>query len=198
MGVSRVDGLHAERVEGEMVVYDAAHTEVHALNESAAVVFDLCDGATSIDEMVVAVAERSGLPADEGIVRLALAELADAGLTEPVSETVGLSRRSLIRRLSLTAVAVAALPVVETMVAPMPAAALSTQRPSSTTATTSSGVSPTNTSAPSPSPSPAPVPSPSPSPSPSPLPTPSPVPSPSPLPTPSPVPSPSPLPTPAP
>ena len=52
--------------------------EAHALNETAAIVFDLCDGTTSRATMVAEVARRTGLPADESIVELALTELADA------------------------------------------------------------------------------------------------------------------------
>ena len=88
--------------------------------------FEACDGQTSLDEMAERVAARTGLPADRGIVELALSELDEVGLLSPVSSVPvgdsdaelvgsGLSRRSLIGRLALGAGAVALLPVVTTV-----------------------------------------------------------------------------------
>jgi len=116
MGPRRVDGLVSERVEKELLVYRQLTGETHALNEAAAVVFDLCDGAHTRTAIAAEVALRCGLPADEGIVDLALADLREAGLIAAADDDrPGVTRRSLIRRLSLTAIAVAMLPVVETI-----------------------------------------------------------------------------------
>jgi hypothetical protein len=80
------------------------------------VVFELCDGATSRGTMATEVARRCGLPADESIVDLALTDLEEAGLIAAVEgDRPAVTRRALIRRLSLTAIAVATLPVVETI-----------------------------------------------------------------------------------
>ena len=115
----RVEGLLIERPAGELLVLKRATNEAHALNETAAIVFDLCDGTTSRAAMVTEVARRTGLPADESIVDLALTELADAGLI--VLEDTGrpgLSRRALIRKLALPVAGIAMLPVVETILMP--------------------------------------------------------------------------------
>jgi hypothetical protein len=155
MAARQREGLFVERAGREVLVYDESANTAHALNPTAAVVFELCDGATSIDEMTRTVAERCGLPADAEIVRLALDELADAGLvTVDDAVRAGLSRRDLMRRLGIGAAAVAALPVVESVVAPAIAAAAS---------------------APAPTPSPTPGPTPFPTPLPTPLPTPAPT-----------------------
>ena len=115
----RVEGLVLERVEGELLVLRQSTDEVHALNETAAVVFELCDGATTRAAMAAEVARRTGLPADESIVDLALTELADAGLVIlDDTERGDVTRRSLIRRLALPVAAVAMLPVVETVLMP--------------------------------------------------------------------------------
>ena len=116
MRPQRVDDVVSERVEKELLVYRQGTGETHALNEAAAVVFGLCDGANSRAEMATEIARRCGLPADEAIVDLALADLQEAGLivTEE-GDRPAVTRRSLIRRLSLTAIAVAMLPVVETI-----------------------------------------------------------------------------------
>jgi hypothetical protein len=108
-----------ERLEGELLVVTESSHEAHALNETAAIVFDLCDGATSRAAMAAEVQRRTGLPADDGIIDLALAELAEANLV--VLESVAgpsITRRSVIRRLALPAAAMALLPVVETILMP--------------------------------------------------------------------------------
>ncbi len=124
--------------------------EAHALNQSAAAVFDLCDGKTSKSEIAAEIQRRTGLPADEEIVELALAELVDAGLVvvdEPESPFT-ISRRSLVRRLSLSAAAVMMLPVVETILVPPAAAQVSptTTSTSSSTSSTTSSTTSTSTS----------------------------------------------------
>jgi hypothetical protein len=116
MGPRRVDDVVSERVDRELLVYRHQTGETHALNEAAAVAFEMCDGVNSRAAMAAEIARRCGLPADEGIVDLALTDLQEAGLiVTDDRERTGVTRRSLIRRLSLAAIAVAMLPVVETI-----------------------------------------------------------------------------------
>jgi Coenzyme PQQ synthesis protein D (PqqD) len=119
MAPRRVEGLLVERTAGEILIHDPATDEAHALNETAALVYDLCDGTTSRAAMATEIGRRAGLPADEGIVDLALGELVEAGLVETEeAERPTVTRRSLIRRLALPAAAVAMLPIVETILVP--------------------------------------------------------------------------------
>lgn len=120
MTARRVEGVQIEHAADEILVMRTATSEAHALNRSAAAVYDLCDGNTSKSEMAVEIYCRTGLPADDEIVDLALAELVDAGLVvlndpEPRSNV---TRRSLIRRLALPSSAARMLPVVETILVP--------------------------------------------------------------------------------
>jgi len=150
MGAKRVDGLLIERPEGELLVLKESTLEAHALNETAAIVFDLCDGETSRAVMAAEVARRTGLPADESIVDLALAELADAGLVVlDEEESPGMTRRTLIRRLALPAAAMAMLPIVETILMPSAASGASVPTPAPTpTPTPTPSQSPPVTSTP--------------------------------------------------
>ena len=126
MAAKRVDGLLVERVDGEVLVVKESSREAHALNEAASIVFDLCDGAMSREAMAAEVARRTGLPVDEGVVDLALADLVEAGIVVLEDEApAAITRRGLIRRLALPAAAMAMLPVVETVLMPAPAAAQS-------------------------------------------------------------------------
>src|SRR5579859_4188345 len=120
MGAKRVEGVQTERAADEILAVRPGTTEAHAINQSAAAVFDLCDGTKSKAEMAAEIQRRTGLPADEEIVDLALEELADAGLVmlDEAEPRATVTRRSLIRRFSLTAAAVAMLPVVETILVP--------------------------------------------------------------------------------
>jgi hypothetical protein len=120
MAATRVEGVHLEHAADEILVMKPGTLEAHALNQSAAAVYELCDGKISKSEMAAAIRRRTGLPADEEIVDLALAELVDAGLValddpEPPST---ITRRALIRRLALSSVAAMMLPVVETILVP--------------------------------------------------------------------------------
>jgi len=119
MAARQVEGLLIERPAGELLVLKPSTNEAHALNQTAAIVFDLCDGASSAAQMVAEIARRTGLPADQGIVELALTELSDAGLiTLEESAQPALSRRGLIRKLALPVAGIALLPVVETILMP--------------------------------------------------------------------------------
>jgi hypothetical protein len=105
--------------EGGLAVYDPRNDTGYLLNPATAAVFDACDGRRSLEEMATAVAARTGLPADVGIVELALAELRTSDLLETPARRgvddvpVGVTRRTLMRRLALGAGAAALLPVVD-------------------------------------------------------------------------------------
>ena len=120
MTARRVEGVQIEHTADEILVMRTATWEAHALNRSAAAVYERCDGKSSTLEMAAEIRSRTGLPADDEIVDLALAELVDAGLVvlddpEPRSN---ITRRSLIRRLALSSRAARMLPVVETILVP--------------------------------------------------------------------------------
>jgi len=120
MTARRVEGVQIERSADEILALKEGSLEAHALNQSAAAVYDLCDGNTSKSDMAAEIHRRTGLPADEEIVDLALSELVETGLVmldEPESESA-VSRRALIRRLALSSTLALMLPVVETVVVP--------------------------------------------------------------------------------
>ena len=120
MTARRVEGVQIEHAADEILVMRTATSEAHALNRSAATVYDLCDGNTSKSEMAAEIHRRTGLPADEEIVDLALSELVETGLVmldDPESRSLG-TRRALIRRLALSSTLALMLPVVETVAVP--------------------------------------------------------------------------------
>jgi hypothetical protein len=120
MAARRVEDVQIERTADEILALKEGSLEAHALNQSAAAVYDLCDGNTSKSEMAAEIHRRTGLPTDEEIVDLALSELVETGLVmldDPESRSLG-TRRALIRRLALSSTLALMLPVVETVVVP--------------------------------------------------------------------------------
>src|ERR1700757_119849 len=98
MAARRVEDVQIERTADEILALKEGSQEAHALNQSAAAVYELCDGETSKSEMAAEIHRRTGLPADEEIVDLALSELAETGLVrldEPESRSA-VSRRALV------------------------------------------------------------------------------------------------------
>ena len=173
MVATRRDGLLVQTVHDEVLVFNPQRNEASALNRSAALVFDLCDGTHDVDEMRRALDEAGLGPASDDAVWLALTELAEAGLVDlNVAPGEHLGRRELLKKLGVGAAAAAAiLPVVETIGAPSAAAQGSGPSTSvSPTATfrPTATISPTGTFRPTPSPTAFPTPSPTTAPTPSP------------------------------
>ena len=140
---ARTEGLIIKELEGEIAVYDERDHRAHELNAAAAAVWKNCDGETPIDEIAEAVAADSELPADEGIVRMALDQLSRAGLLEQGGQDAGtVSRRQLIQRLSLAGAAALLLPAVTTIVAPTRAMAQSFPSPTPQMPTPRNGPTP--------------------------------------------------------
>jgi hypothetical protein len=113
----RIHPVHVESIDGELCVYDTARQRVHALNHTAAFVWQRCDGRTSPEELAAALAADASIDDAEAVVRLTLQELAAAHLlAAPIEEAARVSRRDLLGR----GVAAAAIPAIYSIVAPTP------------------------------------------------------------------------------
>ena len=122
--------VHIEAIGDELCVYDWRRRRVHALNPSAALVWQHCDGATPAETIADVLGLRLGAADARALVSVTLQELANAGLlVEPV-EVSGhdAARRVLLQR----GIAAALLPVVYSIVAPEPLAAQSPAAPTLT------------------------------------------------------------------
>jgi hypothetical protein len=78
---ARIDGLEINEVADGLVVYQADPERVHYLNNTAAVVFELCDGRLTVAEITEQVAATFSLtdpPASE--VEACVAELSAKGV----------------------------------------------------------------------------------------------------------------------
>lgn len=119
--------------EGGLLVMEPDGGKSHTLNAAAAVVFEAWRaGERDVETLAAKVATATELPADEGIVHTALARLKDAGLVRDEIPQPSLESVSRRRLLKLAAGAAFALPLVETIVTPSPAAAQSLPVPPQT------------------------------------------------------------------
>jgi hypothetical protein len=124
---ARRTNIIAKEFDRECLLLDEHTLRVHELNATAASVWRHADGSRSITDLAAAMATDTGLPADDEIVRLALAQLSKAGLLEDPQSIFDarISRRQLTRRLGLTGGLALLLPLVSSIVAPTPAMAQS-------------------------------------------------------------------------
>ena len=125
---SRQEGLLVrEMVSGEHILYDMESHEAHCLNRTSAMVRALCDGSRTPQEIASAMTMELDQSFDEELVKLALAELDDAGLLEEMAfklwEAAVLTRREAMGRIGKGALIATLVPLITTILAPTPAAA---------------------------------------------------------------------------
>ena len=121
----RAQGLVIHDLLDEVLVYDRERDEAHCLNQTAALVWRACDGRLAPREIASKLRAQLDTPISEELVLLALAQLEKFHLLE-TSESLpapfpALSRRQMVRTLSVAAAV--ALPMITSIVAPMPAQA---------------------------------------------------------------------------
>jgi hypothetical protein len=123
--LARKDDLIVKQMPDEVLVYDLARDKAHCLNRTAALVWNYCDGRTSVPKMTGRLGRELQTPVDERVVWLALSQLSKNHLLEkrivPPPVMAGLNRRQMIRALGVAAVV--SVPVITTIVAPTPAQA---------------------------------------------------------------------------
>jgi hypothetical protein len=122
---ARKEGLIVHELSGEVLVYDLDRHKAHCLNKTAALVWERCDGKTSVPQLVQQLETALKTPVDEEVVWLAVDQLGKSRLLQekiaPETGRVRLSRRELIKRAGLGAAL--ALPLVTSIIAPTAAQA---------------------------------------------------------------------------
>ena len=122
---ARKDGLVVRELSGELLVYDRDRNKAHCLNETAALIWKLCDGQTTVSRMGNLLRDQLTAPVDEQVIWYALDQFAkDHLLEERVKRPPDMgrvSRRELIQRIGLAA----SIPLVVSVLAPTVFAAAS-------------------------------------------------------------------------
>lgn len=123
--LARKDGLIIRELPDEVLVYDLDRDKAHCLNQTAALVWEQCDGRTPVAEIARRLEKQLKAPVSKEMVWFALDQLGRDHLLEeriaaPAMFT-GMSRRQMVRHLALGAVV--AVPLVTSIIAPTPAQA---------------------------------------------------------------------------
>ena len=123
---ARRDGLVLRELPQEILIYDTETHEAHCLNETAAFVWQQCDGTRTVPEIVATACSRFDAALDEEVVWVALEDLWRRQLLEgepaPARER-SMSRSQVLKRAAV--VAAVSVPVVTSIVAPTAAHAAS-------------------------------------------------------------------------
>ncbi|HEY6046252.1 MAG TPA: PqqD family protein, partial [Pyrinomonadaceae bacterium] len=117
--------LVIDELPDEVLVYDLDRHKAHCLNETAALVWQHCDGKSTPSQIARRLTRKIRAPFNEELVWLALSQLEKLHLLEQSislpPKLLGMSRRQMIRNLGLAAAV--AVPVVTSIVAPTAAEA---------------------------------------------------------------------------
>jgi hypothetical protein len=126
MPLARKEGIIVQRLPDEVLVYDLENHKAHCLNQTAALIWDHCDGKTSVNEIARLVGE-NGDAANEKVVWFGLKQLQKANLLPKIDDIIGaertVTRRHVVR--TLGAASLLSIPIVTSMLAPTAHAAAS-------------------------------------------------------------------------
>ena len=117
--LARQSSLIVKEVDEETLVYDLETDQAHCLNSTAARVWKSCDGRNTVEEIAAQLSSPGQPAVNENVVWLALAQLEkfkllDAAPAKPEFLS-GLTRRQMVARLGIAAVA---LPAIVSIVSP--------------------------------------------------------------------------------
>lgn len=123
--MARRERLLVEELPDEVLIYDLDRKKAHCLNSTAALIWNHCDGRTSVEDLVLILEKQSKAKVQEDVVWFGLNQLRTARLLEgPFAGPTGkqkLSRRELVKRIGLAV----SIPVIVSVLAPKASAALS-------------------------------------------------------------------------
>ena len=119
---ARMDGLVVQELHDETLVYDLERDEAHCLNQTAALVWEQCDGKTTASQAARSLQSKLDRPVGENLIWLAVKQLRRFHLVEGSQKLPAVSRRDLVLKYAPAALA---LPVIMSISAPAPAIAAS-------------------------------------------------------------------------
>jgi hypothetical protein len=125
MPKSQKKGLVVKELADETLVYDLKRHRAYCLNRAASLVWNACDGHTSVSQIAATLQGDMDLAAAESVVWLALKRLSSAQLLEPDAPVAALARRYTRRQVLIAVGAIALVPIVLSVPAPAAAQAAS-------------------------------------------------------------------------
>jgi hypothetical protein len=125
--LSLKNNIIVQELDKELLLYDLERDKVFCLNETSLLIWNLCDGENSIEDIRRKVSEQLKTPVSDEMIWLALHSLKNEKLLSNHQEIEinfnGLSRREMIKKVGLSTMI--ALPLISTIVSPAAAAAQS-------------------------------------------------------------------------
>jgi hypothetical protein len=122
----RTQRLIIDELPDEVLVYDLDRHKAHCLNQTAALVWSLCDGCTTPRAIARRMKSELDQPFSEDLVWLAMRQLNKIHLLEGVvggpGQLAGMSRREMVRRIGIAAAV--SVPVITSIVSPTAVQAL--------------------------------------------------------------------------
>lgn len=124
---ARQNNIVIHLLKDELLIYDLTMHKAYCLNETSALVWNLCDGDNSVSDISKMLSKKLKSTVTEDFVWLALNDLKKenllAGGQEIANKLDRLSRREVIRRVGFASML--ALPVISSLIAPAAAVAQS-------------------------------------------------------------------------
>ena len=107
-----------QQLADELLVYDQDRHKAHCLNQTAALVWEQCDGRSSVKEIASKLSREAEQEVGAELVWLAVEQLSRSHLLKGAvgSGGGGVSRREVMRRIGIGAAV--AVPIVTSIVAP--------------------------------------------------------------------------------
>lgn len=119
--------LVAQKLEDELLIYDLRTNRAVCLNQTAALVWQNCDGKSGVSKIGQKLEKKLGVSVSEELIMFAVSELKGKGLLENgesiANKFKGLSRREIVKKVGFASLV--SLPIVSSIVAPAAAAAQS-------------------------------------------------------------------------
>lgn len=138
---SRKANIVVQDLENEILIYDLTINKAYCLNETSALVFQLCDGTNSVAEISDLMSIKLKTLVSEDLVQFALEGLRKDNLLENgellPNYFAGLNRREIVKKIGFASMV--ALPIVASIIAPTAVNAASCVLSNMTLACTTSG-----------------------------------------------------------
>lgn len=117
-----------QQLKDETLIYDLTVNKAYCLNETSALIWEMCDGQTSVFAIREKLSKRLNLPAPEDLIWLAIDQFKKDNLldTEQKNQPLkfdSVSRRAVIRQIGFGSML--ALPIISSLIAPTAAMAAS-------------------------------------------------------------------------
>lgn len=124
---TRNENIVVQEMESEILIYDLQTNKAFCLNETSALIYQLCDGTKTVSKISQSLTQTLNQPISDELIWLALDNFKKDNLLEESEQFEidfnGLSRRQVIKKVGIASMVI--LPIVSSVIAPSAAMAQS-------------------------------------------------------------------------